>query len=417
MSRKTPFHDRAAALSRSFSWKEWNGYAAVRTYDAHSEDEYFAVRFRAGVIDVSPLVKYDLTGRDAATLLSRVFSRDIERLQPRRVTYGVLVDPDGKVLDDGTVAHLDGGVFRLCTSERWGAWLARNARGLQVEITETTESLAGLALQGPLSRDVLAGLVDFDLGAMPFFRARAARIAGVAGWVARTGYTGDLGYELFVPPDGAERVWDALLEAGRPSLLAPFGLDALDVTRIEAGFVLQGVDYFSARGALLESRKSTPDEVGLGFCVELDRRTPFVGQDAVEVERRTGSRWDLVGIELDWEELDGLYRSYDLPPHLAPVASRLAVPVYAEDGRTQVGQVTSQTWSPVLKRYLGLATVRRSEGAHGTHLRVEHTVEYERRTVKATVVPRTFFDPERKRAVPKRAGDAIERAPAGRGET
>lgn len=406
MARKTPFHDRTAALAHSFAWKEWSGYACVRAYDTHSEDEYFGVRFRAGLIDVSPLVKVDVAGRDAAKLLARVFSRDVEQLQPRRVTYGVLVDADGKVLDDGTVAHLDGGRFRLCTSERWLAWLQRHAGGLEVTLEDTTESLAALALQGPLAREVLGPVVDFDLGAMPFFRARPAKIAGVAGWVARTGYTGDLGYEVFVPPEGALRVWDALVAAGRPVLLTPFGLDALDVTRIEAGFVLQGVDYFSARGALIEARKSTPDEIGLGFCVDLHRATRFVGQSAVEAERVRGPAWDLVGVELDWEELDALYRSYDLPPHLAPAASRLAVPVYAADGRTQVGQVTSQTWSPLLKRYLGLATVRRSEAALGTPLRVEHTVEYERRTVRATVVPRTFFDPERKRSVAsKRAGE------------
>lgn len=409
MARTTPVHDRTAALAHSFLWKEWNGFAAVRAYDAHSEDEYFAVRFRAGLLDVSPLVKLDVSGKDAATLLSRVFSRNVERLAPRRVTYGVLVDAQGKVLDDGTVAHLDGGVFRLCTSERWAGWLARHARGLDVTLTDTTESLAALALQGPLSREVLGPLVDFDLGAMPFFRARAATIAGVRGWVSRTGYTGDLGYEVFVPAESAVRVWDALVAAGRPVLLSPFGLDALDVLRIEAGFVLQGVDYFCARGALIPSRKSSPDELGLGFCVELDRRTRFVGQDAIERERRTGgAAWDLVGIALDWAELDGLYRSYDLPPHLAPVASRIAVPVYAEDGRTQVGQVTSQTWSPVLKKYLCLATVRRAAAAPGTPLRVEHTVEYERRTVAGAVVPRTFFDPERKRSVVRGAGEGRE---------
>jgi aminomethyltransferase len=398
MARPSPFHDRTQALAHSFLWKEWNGFAAVRAYDAHSEEEYFSVRFRAGILDVSPLVKLDVSGRDAARLLSRVFSRDVERLAPRRVTYGVLVDEDGKVLDDGTVAHLDGGVFRLCTSDRWEAWLARNARGLDVQLRDTTESLAAVAVQGPLAREVLGPLVDFELGAMPFFRARAATVAGIPGWVSRTGYTGDLGYEVFVPADQACRLWDALVAPERPVRPTPFGLDALDVTRIEAGFVLQGVDYFSARGALIPSRKSTPDEVGLGFCVELDRRTRFVGQDAVERERRVGSAWDLVGVELDWEELDQLYRSYDLPPHLAPVASRVAVPVYAEDGRTQVGQMTSQTWSPVAKRYLGLATVRRELSALGTPLRVEHTVEFERRTVRATVVPRTFFDPERKRS-------------------
>ncbi|MEQ1501752.1 MAG: aminomethyltransferase family protein [Myxococcota bacterium] len=401
MPRTSPFHPRTSARCHSFLWKEWNGFAAVRAYDAHSEEEYFAIRHKAGLLDVSPLCKYDVSGADAAVLLSRVFSRDVAKLPERRVTYGLLVDPHGKVLDDGTCAHLESGRFRLCTSERWGGWLHRHARGLDVTIDDTTERFAALAVQGPLARSCLASVVDFDLGLMPFFRVRRAKIAGVPGWISRTGYTGDLGYELFVDAADAVRVWDAVIEAGAPHALTPFGLDALDVARIEAGFVLQGVDYFTARTALIEGRKSTPDELGLGSCVELERETPFCGQPAVEAERARGAAWDLVGLQLDWEELDQLYQSYGLPPNLGPVASRLAVPVYAEDGRTQIGQATSHTWSPVLKRYLLLASVRREQAVLGTELRVEHTVEYERRSVRATVVPRTFFDPPRKRATTK----------------
>ncbi|MCB9686994.1 MAG: aminomethyl transferase family protein [Alphaproteobacteria bacterium] len=399
MPRPTPFHARTSAACHSFLWKEWNGFAAVRAYDGHSEDEYFAVRSRAAVLDVSPLCKLDVSGTDAARLLSRVFSRDVERLPERRTTYGVLIDPKGKVLDDGTVAHLEGGVFRLCANERWGSWLRRNARGLDVSIEDTTERWAALAVQGPASRDVLAGLVDFELPAMPFFRCRAATIAGVRGWVSRTGYTGDLGYEVFVGAADAERVWDAILGAGRTRLVVPMGLDALDVVRIEAGFVLSGVDYHGSRAAMIESRKVTPDDAGLGFCVDLERSTPFCGQSEVVRDRDVGPTWDIVGIELDWAELEGLYHREGLPPHLAPVACRIPVPVYAADGRTQVGQVTSQTWSPILKRYLCLASVRRPHHAIGGRLRIEHTVEYERRTVGGTVVPRTFFDPPRKREV------------------
>ncbi len=410
MPRLSPFHARTSSACRSFSWKEWNGYAAVRRYDGHSEDEYFALRSRAVVLDVSPLCKLDVSGADAPKLLSRVFSRDVEQLAKRRLTYGLLVDPRGKVLDDGTCAHLDGGVFRLCTNERWGGWLERHARGLDVRVEDTTERFAVLAVQGPLSREVLASVVDFEIGAMPFFRVRPATIAGAKGWVARAGYTGDLGYELFVDAADAERVWDAVMEAGRSRLVVPAGLDVLDVARIEAGFVLQGVDYHSARGALIASRKVTPDDVGLGGCVELARATPFCGQEEVVAERRRGPTWDLVGVELDWEDLEQLYRSEGLPPVLAPVASRLPMPVYAEDGRTQVGQVTSQTWSPTLKRYLALASVRRPEHEPGNELRVEHTVEYSRRTVRARVVPRTFFDPPRKRAVER------DPAPAGAGQ-
>ncbi|MEQ1567513.1 MAG: aminomethyltransferase family protein [Myxococcota bacterium] len=412
MARTTPFHPRTAARCRSFLWKEWNGFAAVRAYDSHSEEEYFAIRHRVGLIDVSPLCKYDVSGPHAATLLSRVFSRDVEKLGERRVVYGVLVDPRGKVLDDGTCAHLEGGTFRLCTSERWAWWLERNARGLDVTIEDTTDRYAALALQGPRAREVLGPLLEvdgaggartgFDLGQMPFFRVRRLRIAGKLGWVARTGYTGDLGYELFVDAADALPVWDAVAESGTAHGLTPFGLDALDVARIEAGFILQGVDYFSSRAAMIEPRRSTPDEIGLGGTVDLERATPLLGQDQIVAERARGPAWDLVGVELDWTEIERLYHSYGLPPHLAPIACRSAVPVYAEDGRTQVGQVTSSTWSPLLKRYLALATVRRPYHELGTRLRVEHTVEFERRSVRATVVPRTFFDPDRKRSTTPR---------------
>ncbi|MEZ4241503.1 MAG: aminomethyltransferase family protein [Myxococcota bacterium] len=403
MPRTTPFHPRTAARCGSFLWKEWSGYAAVRAYDAHSEEEYFAVRHKAGVIDVSPLCKYDLSGPDAAKLLSRVFTRNPAAMPERRVAYGLLCDDDGCVLDDGTLSRIGPDRWRLCTSERWGAWLHRHARRLDVRIDDTTEALAALAVQGPLSRKCLAPLVDFEIAKMPYFRVRPAKIAGVDGWISRTGFTGDLGYELFVPADQALRVWDALFEAGAPHQLAPFGLDALDVLRIEAGFVIQGVDYFTSRTAAIPSRKSTPDEIGLGGVVDLeDRLVPFVGQAAVVAERARGSRWDLVALALDWAELERLYQAYGLPPHLAPAACRNPVPVYAEDGRTQVGQVTSQTWSPVLKQYLCLATVQADRGGKGTPLRVEHTVDYERRTVLAHVVDRPAFDPARKRSVGER---------------
>lgn len=400
MPHPTPFHPRTSALNTSYLWKEWNGYAAVRTFDAHSEQEYFAVRHKAGAIDVSPLCKYEVRGPDAARLLSRVFSRDMERVGPRRMTYGVLVDPAGKVLDDGTCGRIGDQHFRLSTSERWLGWLQRHARGLKVDIEDSTERIAVLAVQGPRARDVCAPLVDFDLARMPFFRIRPCKLAGLQGWISRTGYTGDLGYELWVERDDALALWDAVFESGAPHGLLPYGLDALDVVRIEAGYILNGIDYYSARGCLIEARKSTPHDAGLGFCVDLeDRRTPVIGQQHIEREVVDGPVWDLVGLELDWEGLEELYARHGVPPHLAPCASRSAVPVFARDGRTQVGQATSHTWSPILKKPLALATVKRGHAQNGTILQIEHTVEFFRRTVKATVVCRTFFDPPRKRWV------------------
>lgn len=378
-------------------WKEWNGYAAVRAFDAHSESEYFAIRNKVGVIDVSPLCKHEVLGIDAGVLLSRVFSRDVEALRERRVAYGLLVDPDGYALDDGTCARLGPEHFRLCTSERWVGWLRRHARGLRVKIEDSTERIAVLAVQGPLARALLEPLVDFELGRMPFFRIRPTTLAGIAIELSRTGYTGDLGYELWVDAQHAVALWDVLAEAGAPLQLTPFGLDALDVARIEAGFILPGVDYFGAHTVEIASQRSTPHELGLGRCVDLERRIRFIGQDAVERELARGPAWELVGLQLDGAELERLYDACGLSPRFGPCASRAAVPLYAPDGRTQVGQATSQTWSPILKRYLALASVRVPFGQLGTELRIEHTAEYERRTVTARVVPRTFFDPPRKR--------------------
>jgi aminomethyltransferase len=397
--RTTPFHARTSALSTSFAWKEWAGYAAVRAYDAHSEREYFALRHGAGVIDVSPLYKYEVSGPHAAALLARMFTRDIGAVRVGQVVYSAMADERGQCLDDGTVARLTERQFRVTTSEPWMHWWHRHARGLDVQIEDSSARLAALAVQGPLAREILKPLVGWDLDKMRFFRVKRTTFAGRhAIWISRTGYTGDLGYELWIESADALPVLDALLEHGAPRGLEPVGLDALDVARIEAGFVLQGVDYVSARSCLVEGHKSTPDEAGLGWTVDLDRE-PFVGAEAIRAERARGPEWALVGLELDWGELEALYATYGLPPHLAPAASRVAVPVYDPGGHRQVGQVTSSTWSPLLKRYLALAQVYAPYGRLGTKLRVEHTPEFERRQVTARVVETPFFDPPRKRGI------------------
>ena len=398
MPRTTPFHPRIAALSTSFSWKEWAGYAAACTYDAHSEAEYFSVRSTAGLLDVTPLYKLDLKGPDAGRLLSRVWTRDISKIGVGRVVYSVMCDAAGYLLDDGTVARLGPEHFRCTSSEPWLAWMSRHARGMDVSIEDTTDQIAALALQGPRAREILKSVVEFDMDRMRFFRMRKTTLSGIPLHISRTGYTGDLGYELWVENDHALDLWDALMAAGDPHGMRPIGLDALDVSRIEAGFVLQGVDYVSARHCLIDSRKSTPDDAGLGWTVDLDR-APFIGQAAIRAERERGPSWDLVGLEISWPDIDTLYASYGLPPHLAPVACRSAVPVYDSAGQ-QVGQATSTTWSPTCKRYLALAQVRRPHHQIGTELHIEHTVEFERRQVKATVVERPFFDPPRKRTTP-----------------
>ena len=214
--------------------------------------------------------------------------------------------------------------------------------------------------------------------------------------ISRTGFTGDLGYEVWVHRDHALRVWDGLVEAGKPHRLEPAGLDAMDVTRVEAGFIMNGVDYFSAHHCLIDSRKSSPFELGLGWTVKLDR-DPFVGQAALLAEKERGSEWAMVGLEYDWDEFEALFAEFGLPPSPPAAAWRDGVPVYDQNGR-QVGQATSGAWSPMLKKNLALAQVRSENAAEGSRLRIEVTVEYERRQCTAVVTKTPFYNPDRKRA-------------------
>ncbi|RKY18541.1 MAG: aminomethyl transferase family protein [Planctomycetota bacterium] len=395
MPLPTPFHPRTSALCTSLRWKEWAGYHAVCSYGVHHDPEYYAVRHSAGLLDVSPLHKLRVRGPDAAAFLSYVTARDISRLKLGQVGYGCWCDDDGKLLDDGTVTRWDDQDFRLTSADPCWGWLNRHTQGFDVRIDDVSTELAALALQGPRAREILTAVCGGELAELRFFRAARARCANFDIEVTRTGYTGDLGYELWVAPDHALALWDALMEAGAPHAMLPLGLDALDVTRIEAGFILAGVDYTSARRALIPARKSSPFEVGLGWTVQTEREL-FLGQAALVAERSKGSAWSLVGLEIDWDELEALYDSFGLPPSLCSMAWRDAVPVYLDDGR-QVGQATSGTWSPTLKQNLALASVRTPHAKPGARLKLEVTVEYQRRKVTATIVPTPFFDPPRKR--------------------
>lgn len=391
----SPFHARTSALCVSQRFKDWAGFLAVCSYESSHEAEYFAFRNATGLLDASPLFKYEVSGADAAEFLAFVTTRDIRKLGEGRVTYGCLCDEDGKLIDDGTVARLPSGKFRVTTASPAFRWLDLHCRGFEVEVRDVTESTAALAVQGPTSAAVLGELIGNGIEQLRFFGIAGASVGGIEVEISRTGYTGDLGYEVWVPAGDALQLWDLLVGAGAVHGLRPAGLDALDVTRIEAGFVLQGVDYFSAPRCLIDARKSTPYEAGLGWTVTLDRE-PFVGQTALVRERDRGRAWQLVGLEISWDAIESLYDSYGLPPKLPSGACRDGVPVY--DGRGQVGQATSSTWSPILKKYLALATLRSDRAKIGEQLEIEHTVEYERRRVLATVVDRPFFDPERKRA-------------------
>lgn len=377
-------------------WMDWSGYYAVRSYDTYHEREYFALRHAAGLIDVSPLCKYEVTGPDAAAFLARVLVKDARKLKVGRVTYLCWCDDDGKIIDDGTLSRLEEDHFRLTSNLPAIGWLLRQAGSDRVTIEESTARLGALALQGPNSREILKQVAGGEIGKLRFFSLTRAKLDGVDVQISRTGYTGDLGYEIWVDREDGPRVWDAVTAAGKPYRIEPTGLTAMDVSRIEAGFILCGIDYFSTNRCLLASRKSSPYEVGLGWTVKLDRE-PFIGQAALREEKARGSKWALVGLEYDWDEWEAVHAAYGLPPQVPGSGWRVGVPVY-DSGGGQIGQATSGAWSPLLKKNLALATLRVPYGKPGTRVRVEVTVEYERRHVTATVVKTPFFNPERKRS-------------------
>jgi len=392
----TPFHPRTSALCTSLFYTDWAGYHTVSSYDTCHEREYYALRNAAGLIDVSPLFKYEVYGKDAAAFLSRVMVKDVSKLKVGRCTYLCWCDDHGKVLDDGTVFRLDDTHFRVAAAEPTFSWLMRQARRFDVTIDDSSDRFGTLSLQGPTSRDILKNVSDANLDSIPYFSLTKAKLDDVDVVISRTGYTGDLGFEIWIEREQALKVYDAIMAAGRDYRIQPVGLDAMDVTRIEAGYIMNGVDYFSANACLIESRKSTPYEIGLGWAVDLNRDV-FIGQDALKAEKANGSEWASVGLVYDWPAFERLFDEFGLPPQLPGGAWRIPIPVYDKKG-SQIGQATSGAWSAILKDNLALASVKSAYAEPGTELQIEVTVEYERRRVPAIVTKTPFFDPPRKKA-------------------
>ena len=395
MLRGTPFHSRTAPLCQSQDWRRWAGFLVAGSYELHHLHEYHAIRTACALIDVSPLFKYRIRGVDAERLCERLVTRSVRSLAVGRVAYTPWCDEAGKVRDDGTLQRLAEKDFRLTAAEPNLRWLRMNGAGLDVEISDESEAIAALAIQGPLSRDVLGRAAQADTKRLRFFGLCEGAIAGCPVTITRTGYTGDLGYEIWLRAEDAETVWDALIACGEDYGITPAGLIALDLSRVEAGLILIDVDYFPAHRAVIESRKSTPYELGLGWTVSLDG-ADFLGRQALVAESARGSEWNLRGIAVDWDALEALFHGFGLPPELPGEAWRRSVPVYA--GGQQVGYATSGCWSPVLKRNVALAHLRAPWTATETPVELEVTVEHQRHRVAAAVVDTPFFDPERKRA-------------------
>jgi aminomethyltransferase len=394
----TPFHQRTFPLCESLNYREWSGYYTVSAYETHHEHEYNAIRNAAALIDISPLYKYRVTGRDATRLVDRIITRDIRKVAVGQVVYTPWCDELGQVIDDGTVSRLEENVYRWTAADPSLRWFTQNGAGLDVQIEDISESIAALALQGPTSGRLLKTIVEgADIGCLKYFRVTKGKIGGVPVEISRTGYTGDLGYEIWVDNDQALQVWDVLMDRGRPFDIKPAGMLALDVARIEAGLLLIDVDFNSSKKALVDEQKYSPFEMGLDRLVNLDKDR-FIGRQALIKEAKQGAARRIVGIEIDWTEVERCFEAVGLPPSVSPIASRVAVPVYGNGN--QIGKATSTTWSPLLKKMIALATLKREFVRPGTKIEVEITVEAVRHRVGAKVVKTPFYNPKHKTATP-----------------
>lgn len=395
MRRGTAFHTRTSTACESHEWQPWAGFLSATSYSLVPEMEYMAIRHSAGLLDVSPLKKYHISGPNAFRALNKTVTRDLSKLGPGQIAYTPWCDEQGKVLDDGTVWNLGGGSFRLTAAEPNLKWLQDCGAGMDITVKDVSDEIAALALQGPASKGILMEATDGAIEGLRFYRFTEAKIDGISAQISRTGYTGDLGYEIWVPPADSEHLWDVLMEKGRAYDINPVGMAALDVARIEAGFILVEVDYTSSRHAMIESQAYSPFELSLDWTVSMDKGY-FVGRKALLEEHRNGPPRRVVGVEVNWKEAENHWRRLGLPPEPPREPSREHVPLYA--GGKQIGKATSAVWSPMLKKYIGIGTVDSKYSKLGTKLQIEITVEGHRYRASCEVVKRPFFDPERKRA-------------------
>lgn len=393
----TAFHPRTFALCQSLNYREWSGYYTVSAYEMHHEHEYNAIRNASALIDITPLYKYLISGRDATKFVNRIITREIGKVAPGQVIYCCWCDEQGKVIDDGTITRLEENRYRWTAAEPNLRWFHQNGLNLAVQIEDISEQTAALALQGPTSARLLKTVAEAEISNLKYFHVTRGTIGCVPVDISRTGYTGDLGYEIWVNWADAVKVWDELVVAGHQFDLHPTGMLALDVARIEAGLLLLDVDYISSRKALIASQTYSPYELGFGRLVHLEKEN-FVGRERLLGDFNRGVSRQLVGLELNWNEVEALYEQQGLTPVAPSQASRVHVPVYV--GARQVGKATSTTWSPVLKKLISLASIETELARPGTKLEFEVTIEAVRHRATATVTKLPFFNPARKTAPP-----------------
>jgi aminomethyltransferase len=395
MSKGTPFYERTSQLCKSNDWRRWSGYFSAVSYGDFVQPEYAAIRHSAALFDVSPLYKYALEGPDAAALADKVFTHDLGNLPSGMAIYTPWCDSRGKIRQEGTVFRLGENEYQVNAADPAFRWLTTNSKGFDVVLTDRSTDIAAVALQGPKSRDILVE-AGADVADLKFFGIREAQIGTIPVSISRTGYTGDLGYEVWVNAEHAIPMWDALMEAGAPHQITPSGLMALDMSRIEAGFILIGVDYHNADSAIVEDDKVNPYEVGLGWTVKLAKEN-FVGKKALQAEKAAGPKRKTVGLEIDWQPMEDLYLAANQMPDLPLTTCRDPVPVYSTEG-AQIGRVTTRIWSTLLKKYIGIALIDSRFAKPGTMVDMEVTVQYQRKRAPAKVVKPQFYRPARAKA-------------------
>ena len=399
MVQTTPFHPRLSELNTTGLYGHWSGYLSTLKYDMSAKHEYFGIRNSAGVFDTSPLYKYWIRGRDAEKFLGGVMTRDIRLCRPGRAQYTVWCDDLGYVLEDGVLFRHSETEFMLTCAEPNLGYFRDLIGRLDVELEDVTADYGVLAVQGPRSREILVQLAA-EVADLPFFGLVQAKIGEAAVTISRTGYTGDLGFEIFVRAPDALPVLDAVLAAGKPYGLRPFGEEALLMARIEAGLVLINVEFSSSRFAYTDTQRVTPIELGFRWMlrgIDADDR-PFIGRNAIrkEIAEKT-SRWSTVGLVLDWQDYNRLYTEAGLIPPKDETPLEYESMLYNDEAE-RIGYATSLMYSPILQRHIAIARVRPDLAAVGSRVNLELTIEHEYRTVAADVARLPLFNPKRKTA-------------------
>ena len=397
MLKTSPFHCYTSALMQANQWRRWAGYMAASAYEMTHDREYLALRNACALIDVSPLCKYQITGKDSLSFLNRLVTRDVSKCSIGSMLYTPWCDSRGKIIDDGTIAHLGENSYRLTSAEPNLRWLQDNAIGMDVKIEDVSEQLGSLALQGPKSRQLLMTLTDAPLADLKYYRFVNTVIADTPVMISRTGYTGDLGYELWLNADqtSTERVWNVLITAGRAFALQPAGIWALDVARIEAGLIMLDIDYTPANKAMIDGQTSTPLELGLEWAISWNKGS-FVGRKALLGEKQRNSSTLLVGLEIDHNEFEREHHALGLTVPYPFVAWRAMVPLHSSNGE-QVGYATSGVWSPTLKKYIALGHLQPRYAKPESAITIALDVDRYRKPFKAKVTKLPFFNPARKK--------------------